>query len=100
MRLNGDGYALGEYALTRRGLGSSSAFHHFEPRVKLMAALRTAKTIPLNADLFHAHAHAATVGIPSQMRLLLVNGLIALATQAITRLSVQFPRTASLVHFR
>ena len=57
-----------------------SRFHHFQPGIEFMSAGRTVDHIRLDTQLVRPDPHASAIRAPSELDLLIVQGLVLHAT--------------------
>jgi hypothetical protein len=57
-----------------------SRFHHFQPGIEFMSATRTVDHIRLDTQLVRPDPHAFAIRAPSELDLLIVQGLVLHAT--------------------
>src|SRR5262245_35708200 len=83
----------------RTGTGAfPSRLHHFQPRIKLMSAGRTADTIGLDHEFVDPNPHTTAIRAPREVDSLIVHGLILRSPETIDRSPIDQPRVASVVH--
>ena len=100
LRASSEAHALREKKDAEQTSPPRLHLHHLQPHIKLMTTGRTADTVGLDREFIRPDTHAAAIGTPDEMDLLIIDRFILHPMEAVNRLSVQLPGMTGMVAHR